>query len=406
MLDVKYFLGNAEQVEAALLRRGIDGVSVQHARECVDHARAAQRELESMRAQTRDLERSSDNLGRLQQMKIERKGLREKCKKAELEMSAALAALPNLPHPSTPDGLQEDCDVLVSECLNANFPSFGNTALDSRDKPVDPELAARVTGSGFEVLRGDEARILRALTNFALELNGDEFEELSLPALVSEASMMGSAHLPKFASGAYSIADTALWLAPTAEVAFCALHREARIHVEDLPVRYVAHVPCFRREIGGGGSGSRFRLHQYHQVELFSACDPARSLDELLFILDRAEQALRRLELRYRVIELCSGQLPFSAAKAFKIELFLPRSDQWIDVSTVSLATDFLARRSDLCMKGTSSKVYLHTVNASALACSRVRLALTEYGYGGGSDSIPMALRAYLSSNNHTSRLC
>jgi seryl-tRNA synthetase len=234
--------------------------------------------------------------------------------------------------------------------------------------------------------------MLRALSSLALDLHSPEFVELSLPSLLSERAMFGSGHLPRFKNAAYHIDARDLWLAPTAEVAFSALHQGRTVEISDLPERYIAQLTCFRGEAGGGGVASQFRLHQYEQVELFSLCEPSRSIAELQFLLEKAELALRILELRYRVVEFCSGQLPFSSAKAYKLEIFLPISNRWLGVSTVSLSSDFLARRSGIRLAGVSGNRYVHTLNASALACSRIRLALLEYGYNGKIGSRPKAL--------------
>lgn len=395
MIDERLLAGDDDAVEFALLKRGIDLDTIRLARERTRRARAMRRDAESLRAEGNRMQRGETERDGLVQAKQARRAHQAACERAQADMAAAIDGLPNLPHASVPDGRDEAANVVVAEFTGIVPTNVAEVLPCGR---FDAAESARVAGTGFELLRGSDARMLRALSRFALEINANEFEELSLPALVSTAAMQGSAHLPKFAAGAYAVAGESLWLAPTAEVAFVALLRGARLKRTGLPARHMAHVPCFRREIGSGGITARFRLHQYQQVELFSVCEPERSLDELQFLLECAQRALRRLHLRYRIVELCSACLPFSAAKAYKLEIYFPRSDRWIDVSTVSLATDFLARRSDIRLSG-GGGLHVHTLNASALACTRVRLALLEYGYSSDPGAIPEALLThYLST--------
>lgn len=396
MLDFRYLIRDADKISIALTRRGIEGDFLQRVQYLARHTFELRQQLEMTQARARSVARRAPVIGaRVEEAKLERKKLREEHAIAERELISALHNLPNLPHPSAPNGTAESDDVQVAEHLGVGPGVVADIRQTTNEMGFDADAITQIAGAGFKVARGFGARMLRALADFALELHSRDFEELSLPALVSDVSMFSSGHLPKFINAAYSIAGERLWLAPTAEVSFCALHRGRCINAEDLPARYMAHVPCFRREVGGGGGASRFRLHQYYQVELFSVCHPSRSLGELQFMLENAEMALRRLELRYRVVELCCGRLPFSAAKAYKIELFLPHSKRWLDVSTVSLATDFLSRRSNIRVTGSSGRVHVHTLNASALACSRVWLALSEYGYGGDQKTIPAPLTPY-----------
>lgn len=398
MIDMQLMVRDAPRICALLEKRGVDLESMRRAMNWSQVARAKQQELEALQAfanKHQRLVRGSVPEPELLQIKQERARLREEWRRAKREMAEAVGALPNLPHSSTPNGLYETDNVIVAEYPSACCQRVNRDAQERPQKKEPASLSSRIAGAGFEVLCGDSARMLRALANFALQLHTGTFEELCLPALVSEASMFGSGHLPKFANGAYSVEGGHLWLAPTAEVAFCALHRTASLEATRLPARYISYTTCFRREVGGGGNSARFRLHQYHQVELFSVCDPSRGLDELAFMLKSSERALQCLELRYRSVELCCGQLPFSAAKAYKLEVFLPRSNCWIDVSTISLATDFLARRNSIRLIADRRRVLVHTLNASGLACSRVRIALEEHGFTGRAGAIPPALKPY-----------
>lgn len=310
-----------------------------------------------------------------------------------------LSKLPNLPDPTVPVGRHESEDRLVRQHLCSTLLPAEKGAL--RLVWLGQGSTRHIAGAGFELLNGDEARMVRMLATFALDLHSQYFIEVQMPALLSSRAMFGSGHLPRFEKAAYSVEGTDLWLAPTVEVAFCALHSGTKLTHEKLPARYIAHQTCFRKEVGGGGVDSHLRLHQYEQVELFSLCEPSNSRGELEFILDRAELPLRMLKLQYRVIEFCRGQLPFSSEKAYRLEVFFPRSKRWVGVSTVSLAGNFLARRSRISLAPGAGNQLLHTINGSALACSRIRQALLEYGHN--QNALPAVINApALSSNNMT----
>lgn len=394
MIDVRFLISDPHEVFSLLGRRGITHENIQRAHDKVLRARAKRRDLESIYAIKNQIDKDlAPELQHLQ-LKQKRLRLRDECENAEHQMEKELQNLPNIPLLSTPDGLHENNNLIVAEHAGNSHTSVYHKVHEGFQNAVAIPNG-QIAGAGFEMLRGNCARMLRALSNFALKLHADNFEELALPAIVSQTSMLGSAHLPKFAEAAFPLEGERLWLAPTAEVAFCALHRSTCLEEACLPVRYISSVPCFRREIGSGGVAARFRLHQYHQVELFSICDPAQSIDELAFMLQSAELALRELGLHFRSTELCCGKLPFSAAKAYKLEVFLPISARWIDVSTISLSTDFLARRSNIRMTKTGRRTLVHTLNASAMACSRVRVALMEYGFAENCATIPSVLMPY-----------
>lgn len=394
MLDLRHLVRNADDVCEALRWRGVDAESVKRVHGLARQRLELQQQLEALQALVNRRSHTQHTNASAFETKVERRRLRKEREHTDKELASELHRFPNLPHASSPLGTTERDDVIVRE--RPSDGAVGEVVISAVPPSLGSDVAARVAGSGFELLKGRDARILRALVTFAMELHSPEFVELLLPSLASDESMFGSGHLPKFSNAAYRVPADGLWLAPTAEVAFCALHRGDRLAAENLPARYVAHLTCFRREAGGGGASSRFRLHQYHQVELFSVCEPSRSIGELEYMLEKSELALQLLGLRYRVIEMCRSQLPFSAAKAYRLEIFLPRSGCWMDVSTVSLATDFQGRRSDIQLAGCKARNYAHTVNASALACSRVRIALLEYGYSGDSGLTPSALAPYL----------
>jgi seryl-tRNA synthetase len=393
MLDGRRLLNAGVAAAAGLRRRGVESDEIEAVVMRASRVVALRRELEKLRARANRNDRGAlgpSDLAR--ELKAERQSLELDFRMAESAFLEAAELLPNLPDDSAPSGLLDADNRIVDEYAGTLRVS-GSDAQRREFIPTSPLTAsASIAGSGFAVLRGESARLQRGLATLALELHGAVFEEVSLPALVSEQAMRASGHLPKFASGAYAVANSALWLTPTAEVAFCALHRGEVIDRSRLPIRYIAQTPCFRREIGSGGTAARHRLHQYHQVELFSLCEPKRGLDELAFLLASAQEALRRLGLRYRVVELCCGQLPFSAAKAYKLEIFLPVSGYWLDVSTVSFAGDFLARRGDIRFADAGQRELVHTINASALACSRILDALVEYGINASFEALESVL--------------
>ncbi|MFZ9464493.1 MAG: serine--tRNA ligase, partial [Vulcanococcus sp.] len=257
--------------------------------------------------------------------------------------------------------------------------------------------------SRFITLQGQGARLERALINFMLDLHGGKgYREVLPPILVNSASLTGSGQLPKFAEESFRCAEDDLWLTPTAEVPVTSLHRDEVIPAEQLPLKYVAYTPCFRREAGSYGRDTRglIRLHQFNKVELYWFCHPEHSAAAHQQITADAEAVLEALELPYRTIELCTGDLGFSAARTYDLEVWLPGAGAFREISSCSVCGDFQARRSAIRFKESKGTQLLHTLNGSGLAVGRTMAALLETGQqSDGSVRLPQALVPYFGSD-------
>jgi seryl-tRNA synthetase len=328
----------------------------------------------------------------------------------EARLRNELAALPNLPAPLTPDGRSEADNVEVrrwgqprqDEGLEEHWQIGERLGL------FETERSVRIAQSRFITLIGQGARLERALINFMLDLHtGKGYREVLPPVLVNSASLTASGQLPKFAEESFRCADDDLWLTPTAEVPITSFHRDEVIPAEQLPLRYVAYTPCFRREAGSYGRDTRglIRLHQFNKVELYWFCHPDQSDGAHAQLVADAEAVLETLELPYRTIELCTGDLGFSAARTFDLEVWLPGAGAYREISSCSTCGDFQARRAAIRLKQTDSKgtQLLHTLNGSGLAIGRTMAALLENGQqADGSVKLPAALVPYMGSDRIT----
>ena len=333
-------------------------------------------------------------------------GLEEEEKVLEARLREQLLTLPNLPDPRVPEGRSEADNVEVSTWGNPRRPDPGETLqehwqiaerlglLDSGERSV------RIAQSRFVTLLGQGARLERALIAFMLDRHTARgYTEVMPPILVNSASLTGSGQLPKFAEESFKCADDDLWLTPTAEVPITSLHRDEVIPAEKLPLKYVAHTPCFRREAGSYGRDTRglIRLHQFNKVELYWFCHPEQSLEAHEQLTRDAEGVLEALELPYRRIELCGGDLGFSAARTFDLEVWLAGAGAYREISSCSTCADFQARRSAIRFKEGKKTQLLHTLNGSGLAIGRTMAALLEAGQqSDGSVSLPAALVPYM----------
>ena len=333
-------------------------------------------------------------------------GLEEEEKVLEARLREQLLTLPNLPDPRVPEGRSEADNVEVSTWGNPRRPGPGETLqehwqiaerlglLDSGERSV------RIAQSRFVTLLGQGARLERALIAFMLDRHTARgYTEVMPPILVNSASLTGSGQLPKFAEESFKCADDDLWLTPTAEVPITSLHRDEVIPAEKLPLKYVAHTPCFRREAGSYGRDTRglIRLHQFNKVELYWFCHPEQSLEAHEQLTRDAEGVLEALELPYRRMELCGGDLGFSAARTFDLEVWLAGAGAFREISSCSTCADFQSRRSAIRFKEGKKTQLLHTLNGSGLAIGRTMAALLEAGQqGDGSVSLPAALVPYM----------
>ena len=332
--------------------------------------------------------------------------IEEEEKSISNKLNEQILCLPNLPEKNSLEGKNEKDN---KELRRWGEPLSGNTLKEHWEianqlNLWDSERSSVIAKSRFVTLFKHAAKLERSLINFMLDLHIKKgYLEVLPPALVNTASLTGSGQLPKFAEESFRCADDDLWLTPTAEVPITSLHRGEIIPRDLLPLRYVAYSPCFRREAGSYGRDTRglIRLHQFNKVELYWFSTPERSEDALEQITSDAESVLQELELPYRVIQLCTGDLGFSAKKTYDLEVWLPGANTFREISSCSNCGDFQARRSSIRTKDNNKKnILLHTLNGSGLAIGRTMAAILENGQqSDGSINLPKALIPYFGSN-------
>jgi seryl-tRNA synthetase len=320
------------------------------------------------------------------------------------ELEAFLLELPNLPHASVPPGSDVASNVEVRRWGNPRAAAGAKDHVDLGEKlgQMDFAAAAKITGARFVVLRRDLARLHRALIQFMLDLHTREhgYEELYVPYMVNAASLRGTGQLPKFGADLFHLqGEQDWWLIPTAEVPVTNLLRDEILAPEQLPRKWVAHTPCFRAEAGAAGKDTRgmIRQHQFEKVELVQAVAPEKSYEALEELTAHAEAVLKKLELPYRTVALCAGDLGFSSAKTYDLEVWLPSQDTYREISSCSNFEDFQARRMLARYRRADGKPeLLHTLNGSGLAVGRTLVAILENYQDGGGIAVPSALQPYL----------
>ncbi len=402
-----------------VLRRGGDVSDLIVRYRAVDARRKElQGKLDELRAQRnnanqkmRDLDKKSDEFA---QARDELRALSQTIKQDEKEHTGLddesrdlLLHIPNAPHESVHDGKGEDDNKEFSSW--GDKPSFDFEALNHWDVGerlgiLDFESAAKISGARFCVLRGEGARLNRALISFMLDLHRERgYEEIWPPALLRRESLIGTGQLPKFEDDAFKTISEhhELFLSPTAEVALCNLHREEILEPGRLPVRYVAYAPCFRAEAGSYGRDTRglIRQHQFDKVELVKMTTPETSYQELEDLRDDAERVLQALGLHYRVVTLCTGDIGFGAAKTYDLEVWLPGQNAYREISSCSNCEDFQARRAKIRFRAEAGAKAqpVHTLNGSGVAIGRTIVAILEqYQRADGSVEVPEKLRPYM----------
>jgi seryl-tRNA synthetase len=334
------------------------------------------------------------------------KRIEEQIRSIEVEIEQTTLIFPNIPDDSVPIGLSEEDNVELRKWGEPNEFTFeAKTHWEMADslRLLDFEAASRVTGSRFVFYKGIGARLERALIQFMMDLHADQhgYEEILPPYLVHRDSMVGTGQLPKFADDAFKVADTDFYLIPTAEVPVTNYYRETILTSEDLPKSFVAYSACFRSEAGSAGRDTRglIRQHQFNKVELVKFAKPEQSYELLEQLTNHAETVLQLLKLPYRVIALCSGDLGFSSAKTYDIEVWLPSYNQYREISSCSNFEDFQARRANIKFRRDvkAKPEFVHTLNGSGLAIGRTVAAILEnYQQVDGTVVIPEVLRPYM----------
>lgn len=315
------------------------------------------------------------------------------------EINNFLLDIPNIPDESTPDGSSENENVLikkVGEITSTNKVDH----IDLTEK-IDTDLASKLAGSRFAVLKGSLAKLQRALISMMLDVaHKNGYEEYYLPFMANRDSLIGTGNLPKFEEDLFKTSEN-LYLIPTGEVPLTNIYRDVVVNEDQLPIKLTSHTPCFRSEAGSYGRDTKglIRQHQFEKIELFKISNPNSSMDELDGLLGNAEEILQLLELPYQVVQLCAGDIGFSSCKTFDIEVWMPSQNKYREISSCSNFSDFQARRSNIKIKSKDGKHFAHTINGSGLAVGRTLIALLENRYdGSNSIKLPSILEKYFGS--------
>ena len=350
-------------------------------------------------------EKTNDLFSDLKKLSDEIKLLEKEEKKISLSLKEELLQIPNIPHSTVPIGLSEKDNVIKVDCdekKKFNFKPRNHIDLGKGLDILDFESAAKISGSGFPMFKGKGALLERALISFMIDfsLKNYNYTEFFTPFMVKPDSALTTGQLPKFDDDMYYIEKDDLFLIPTAEVSLTNIHKDEILQNDELPKYYLGYSSCFRREAGSYGKDTRglLRVHQFNKVELVKFVEPSRSYEELESLVSQAAEICKLLELDYRVVELCTGDLSFSAAKCYDIEVWAPGESKWLEVSSCSNFEDFQSRRGNIRFKNVEGKVeFVHTLNGSGLATPRIFASLIEtHQNEDGSISIPVALQPYL----------
>jgi seryl-tRNA synthetase len=418
MLNIKFIRENPEIVKQGIINK--------NEKDTIDEILGADREKRQLLTKTEELKarrnKVSQEVGRLKkagenadtivaemkQVSEDIKQLDEQIRSVDEKLQELLLWVPNLPHSSVPVGKSEENNVETKQWLPEEF-SFENEEkildhieLGKKLNILDFERGAKITGSGFPVYVGKGARLERALINFMLDYHLDKhgYTEIIVPLLVNNDSMKGTGQIPKLQDDMYHVEKDDLYAIPTAEVPITNMHRSEVLSEADLPINYAGYTPCFRREAGSYGKESKgfLRVHQFNKVEMVKFVKPETSYDELNNLVSDVEDILHELNIPYRILELCTGDLSFAAAKCYDIETWSPAECKWLEASSCSNFENFQARRASIRYKKDEDKKldFVHTLNGSGLATSRLMVSILEnYQTPEGKIIVPKVLQKY-----------
>ncbi len=419
MLDIKLIRSNPEYVKERLRTRDeAYALMIDELLAVDEERRKIITEVEQLKSEKNKLSKEIGALyreGRKEEAEKVKEAVQAKNKKIEIlerelkdieeRFNSILLSIPNIPHESVPVGEDEEDNVEIrrwGEPRVFDFEPLPHWEIGEKLGILDFERGAKLAGSRFTVMYREAAKLERALINFMLDIHTKEhgYTEVWSPVLVKPEMLLGTGQLPKFEEDLYKVCDEDLYLLPTAEVSLTNLHAGEILKEEELPKYYTAYTPCFRREAGSHGKDVRgiLRQHQFDKVELVKIVKPENSYEELEKLVKDAERVLQLLELPYRVVELCTGDLGFSAAKTYDIEVWIPSQKRYREISSCSNTESFQARRAKIRYKSKDGKnQYVHTLNGSGLAVGRTLLAIMEnYQKPDGSFDIPDVLKKYM----------
>ena len=409
MIDIKNLRDNIDVTSEALLRRGYK-LDSEKFKSLDSERKALQVNVETLQSSRKKL---SEKFGGLKAKGSDTASLKEEIDSINLDLKKEnellntllesinefLLDIPNIPDESTPDGSNENDNVLVrkvGEIISSN-------TVDHIDltKKIDTDLASKLAGSRFAVLKGSLAKLQRALISMMLDVaHKNGYEEYYLPYMANRDSLIGTGNLPKFEEDLFKTSEN-LYLIPTGEVPLTNIYRDVVLNEDQLPIKLTSHTPCFRSEAGSYGKDTKglIRQHQFEKIELFKIANPKFSMDELDGLLKNAEEILQLLELPYQVVQLCAGDIGFSSCKTFDIEVWMPSQNKYREISSCSNFSDFQARRSNIKIKSKDGKYFAHTINGSGLAVGRTLIAILENRYDGSSYiKLPSILEKYYGS--------
>ena len=413
MLDLKFITENADLVKKAMGTRSgtydVDKVLALNARRKeilgkVEAMKAERNRVSDEIARMRKEKKNADDMiAAMKKDNEEIKRLDEELGAVEADLRLAVMSIPNIPHSSVPVGADDTFNKEVrkyGEPRKFDFEPLAHWDIGANLGILDPATAAKITGARFTVYRGLGARLERAVANFMLNVHTENgYTEIFPPFMVNRDSMYGTGQLPKFEEDAFAVKDTNYFLVPTAEVPVTNMHRGEVLDSKALPIYYCAYTACFRAEAGSAGRDTRglIRQHQFNKVELVKFCKPENSYAELESLTSEAELILKKLGLPYRVVCLSSGDMGFSSAKTYDIEVWMPSYNRYVEISSCSNFEDYQARRMNIKYKENGKSALVHTLNGSGLAVGRTTAAILEnFQNADGSVTIPAALVPYM----------
>ncbi len=413
MLDLKFITENADLVKKAMQTRSgsydVDKVLLLNARrkELISKVEAMKAERnrvsDEIARMRREKKNADDAIAAMKKDNEEIKKLDEELGTVEADLKLAVMSIPNIPHESVPLGADDTFNKevrKVGEPTKFDFTPLAHWDIGNKHGILDPVCAAKITGTRFTVYRGLGARLERAIANFMLNVHTENgYTEIFPPFMVNRDSMYGTGQLPKFEEDAFAVKNTNYFLVPTAEVPVTNMHRGEVLDGKTLPYYYCAYTACFRAEAGSAGRDTRglIRQHQFNKVELVKFCKPENSYNELESLTAEAELILKKLGLPYRVVCLSSGDLGFSSAKTYDLEVWMPSYNRYVEISSCSNFEDYQARRMNIKYKENGKTALVHTLNGSGLAVGRTTAAILEnFQNADGSVTIPAALVPYM----------
>ena len=414
MLDLKFIRENTDLLQEAITSRQ-DSVPLDKILELDSERRQKLNELENLRHTRKETarERQDTSADKARALRTRIKDIEEEVRNLENQLEELLLQVPNIPHSSVPVGKDENDNPVVrswGEIPSFDFKPAPHWKLGEALGIIDFERGVKLSGTRFYVLKGLGARLQRALIAFMLNLHTGEhgYQEIYPPFMVKRECMVGAGQLPKFAENIYHDEEDDFWFVGTAEIPLTNLHRDEIISPGMLPFYYVAYTACFRRERMSAGRDTRGikRGHQFDKVEMYKFTDQDTSYEELEKMVSNAEQVCRILGIPYRVKELCTGDLGFTATKSYDIDMWAPGCQEWLEVSTCSNCTDFQARRANIRYRPTpdSRPLFVHTLNGSGLALPRLMIAIMEnYQQADGSIAIPEVIQPFVGQKVITS---